>query len=563
MKSKIVTIIVALIVIAFQIYLISVQPINAIVQNTYDDTLMIEQADSILKGQWLGEYNCLTLVKGSFTPVFMAAANILNIPFLIAQDIFYILACALLVYVLRKLIKNNIVRVIILSLLIFNPIIFSTELCRTYRDGIYLALIIYLLAFTFGIYIERKEKISKILWYYIGLGITIGSIYLCREEIVWIIPYLTVSLVITIYSIVKDKEVNEKAKKVLLYLVSIGIALIMLLAVMLLNYKYYKVFQLNQYWGREFKEAYGALTRILPKEEIRKVPVTSDMLEKADEISPKFRELKEYFNRETYNWAACGDGYVGEIQGGYFHWALMRAVEEKGYYKDAKTANEFYQELANEINQACDEGKVECLKNKRVSNVIIFDIQDLWKTFLKCGDTIKYQYRMVLVKVKATPNWIETEEDKAKLEKVREVTLTNEVTKDSYSSEIDKLRLNVIETIKNIESRINPFIFYESIVAFVLFIIVTIVNKQNKAEQFIVLIGLIGIYLCRIFIITFTSVTMYTSAINVLYLTITYVIQMIFSILSNVFLGQEIIRYINERNKNGANRTNNTNTMLK
>lgn len=307
MKKKYIPVIITIIFIIIQIYLISVQPINAIVQNTYDDALMIEQAKSILKGKWLGEYNCLTLVKGPITPIFMAIANVLHIPFLIAQDIFYILACALLVCVLGKLIKNNTVKVIMFVSLIFNPIIFSTELCRTYRDGIYTALIIYMLAFTFGIYLNRKERITKIFWYYVGLGITLGSIYLCREENIWILPYLVISQIITIFSIIKDKEVINKKTKLLLYIIPIAIVLIMILTVLLLNYKYYGVFELNQYWGREFKEAYGALTRILPEEEIKKVPVTSDMLEKAYKISPKFRELKEYFEKETYGWAISQD----------------------------------------------------------------------------------------------------------------------------------------------------------------------------------------------------------------------------------------------------------------
>lgn len=540
MKRKFIPLIFAIILIIIQIYLISVQPINAIVQNTYDDALMIEQADSILKGKWLGEYNCLTLVKGPFTPVFMAMANILHIPFLIAQDIFYILACALLICVLGKLIKNNAVKVIMFGFLIFNPIIFSTELCRTYRDGIYTALIIYMLAFTFGIYLNRKEKISKIFWYYIGLGFTIGSIYLCREEIVWLLPYLVISQIITIFNIIKDKEVEYKKRKLLLYLIPIAIFISMILSVMFLNYKYYGVFELNQYWGREFKEAYGALTRIIPEEEIEKVPVTSDALEKAYEISPKFRELKEYFDEETYNWAICGDGRIDEIQGGYFHWALIRAVESKGYYKDAQTANNFYQELADEINKACDEGKVESLKHKRVSNVIRYDLEDIWKAFLKCGDTIKYQYRMVLVKTKAIPNWIETEEDFAKIEKVKEITLTDVITSQTYSSKSDKFRINIIEGIKKNYAKVNPYIFYESIIAAIGFIVITIIKKHKNTEEIIVLVGIAGIYLCRIFIISFTYVTMYTSAINVLYLSSTYVLQMLFSLLSNVFLIKEI-----------------------
>ena len=548
MKKKFFIITCIIVLSIIQIYLVSVQTINKLVDNAYDDALMIEQADSILKGKWLGEYNCLTLIKGPVTPLFMAVANVLNIPFLIAQDIFYIIACVLLISILGKLIKNDIVKVIIFGLLIFNPIIFSTELCRTYRDGIYTALIIYMITFTFGIYFNRKEKISKIIWYYIGLGFALGLIYLCREETIWILPYLVVSIVITIISIIKEKEIENKIKRILLYVIPILIVSLMTILVMIMNYKYYGVFQLNQYWGKEFKEAYGAFTRIIPEQKIKKVPVTSDMLEKAYKISPKCKELKEYFDKETVNWAKCGDGSLKEIQGGYFHWALIRAVESKGYYKDAKTANKFYQELADEINKACDEGKVNCLKNKRVSNVNRFGIEDLGKALLKCKDVIKYQYKMILVKVKVPINTLNVEENDEKINKLEEVTLTkNDDRNELYNGKNDEIRINILEQINKIYSKINPFIFYESIIVCIGFIIITIVEKRKRTEEIIMLIGLVGIYLCRIFIISFTSSTMYTSAINVMYLAPTYVIQMIFSILSNVFLGKEIVIYINER----------------
>ena len=94
--------------------------------------------------------------------------------------------------------------------------------------------------------------------------------------------------------------------------------------------------------------------------------IDHELIEKAYKVSPKFAELKEYFEKETFNWAICGDGISTEIQGGWFHWALMRAVESKGYYKDAKTANEYYQQVADEINEACDNGEIKALKYKIV-----------------------------------------------------------------------------------------------------------------------------------------------------------------------------------------------------
>ena len=157
MYKKILLGIITVLIILIQLYLISVQPINA-VNMPYDDNLMIEQAKNILAGKWLGEYNCLTLVKGVFTPIFIAFSHILHIPFLIAQDIFYILACFTLIFVLRKKIKSKIIALLGFTFLIFHPIIYSLHMCRVYRDGLYMSLIIYLLAFTIRIIFKSKRK---------------------------------------------------------------------------------------------------------------------------------------------------------------------------------------------------------------------------------------------------------------------------------------------------------------------------------------------------------------------------------------------------------------------
>ena len=106
MKNKIITTIIILLLILLKIYLISVQPINYIPENKYDDALMLKQANSILQGKWLGEYNSLTLVKGPITPIFIAILNKLHIPFLIGQELLYDVSC-LFVYTFSKTIKNK------------------------------------------------------------------------------------------------------------------------------------------------------------------------------------------------------------------------------------------------------------------------------------------------------------------------------------------------------------------------------------------------------------------------------------------------------------------------
>ena len=539
MKQKSI-IIIYTIIIFIQIFLVSVQPINGKHFMIYDDLLQAEIAQNITQGKWLGEYNNLTLVKGVFAPIFMAVSNILKIPFLIAQDIFYIGACLSIIIVLRKKIKSKIVMLISFSILIFHPIIYSVEMCRVYRDGIYLSLILYLFAFTIGLFLNRREKIKKLIKYYIAIGLTISAIYLTREEFIWIVPYLILAFTTTIIYFLKDKMVDNKIKKCLFMLIPIIIILIITNIVKGINYKYYGVYELNQYWSKEFKEAYGALTRILPEEKLKMVPVTHDVLLKAYEISPKFAELKDFLEdeHEDNDWKKPGDAPRGEYEGADFHWALMEAVKVNGYYKDPKTVNQFYEQIAEEINKACDENKVECLPNKRVSNVILFDIKDIKESIISMKETMEYQYRLIDVNSKQWQTYIssrETEIAEQRREILRGITNSEIFGRNSYQKTEDKIRLQILNILETIYQKLNPIIFIESIIVSGAFFAIVIIRKQKKDEEILILLGILGIYLLRIFIISFTYVTMFTSARNILYLAPTYIFQILFFLLANIF----------------------------
>ena len=530
--------IIIILICIIKIIFTSVQDINANISLLYDDTLIVKQANSIISGNWLGEYNCLTLVKGAFAPLFIAFLNIIQVPFLIGQEIMYDISIIFLTLVLSKKIENKKILVIISIILLFNPIMYCSELIRVYRDGIYVSLIVFLIALTIGLFLNRKEKIKKIVLYQIGLGFALSAIYLCREDFIWIIPYLIGTVIITICYILRDKELHNKIKRVNTYFIPICIFTIIILTVMSINYKYYGVFQLNQYWGKEFKEAYGALTRI-KVEEKRKVPITREALSIAYKISPTFAELKDYLEgEEGKKWAMCGDGDSVEIQGGWIHWAIIRAVESKGYYKDAKTANEFYRRVSDEINKACDEGVVDAYP-KRVSNTGRFDVEDIINTFKKSIDTIKYQSKYYLVKIKGTPPRTIKENDEKIVKTFQNVTNQNVISGDTYKGTENKIKVNVLNNILKTYQKINPILFLVSIFISIIYIINNFIKKDKK-EFVWILLGLWGIYYSRIFIITFTNITMYTEAINISYLAPTYVIQLLISMLTILLLLKNI-----------------------
>lgn len=553
MRNKKVSIqlIIAFILIIIYLILISVQPINAKPFARFDDALMVEQAESILEGNYLGEYTLTTLVKGVFTPAFISATAKLGVPFILAQNILYICSIGMFINVIRKKINNKNVLLILFAFLLFNPVMFSTELCRLYRDGIYVSLLMFLVSSILGIFLNRKEKIKKIIVYYATLGLSFSFMYICREETIWIMPFLITSTAVTILLMIFDKQCLEKIKKILLYLLPIIIFLTTILTVCTLNFRYYGVFQLNQYWSREFKEAYGAMTRIIPEKEINKVPVTQETIKQIATISPTFKEIEKTLLKSLLGWSLSGDGKLSEIQGGWYHWALMEAMEKNGYFENATKVNEFYKKVAQEINDACDSGQVQnCLPNKRVSNTCRFDIKDIIKVFEKTPSTIKYQYTLDGVRIeinnKATRR---TKYGREKTELIEEISNTETEEYISYGNVFNLVRLEILKHIKIVYSFINKYIFYISIAMYLLVLYKFLREPKRLFEEILILTGIAVLYYCRIFVLTFTSQMMWTSAINTMYMATAYALQFAFSGLSIIIGSREIKKVIKKWGK--------------
>ena len=61
------------------------------------------------------------------------------------------------IYTFSKTIKNKKILYIIFAILLFNPVTFSTEICRVYRDGIYTSLTMLLIGFSYSIFLITGE----------------------------------------------------------------------------------------------------------------------------------------------------------------------------------------------------------------------------------------------------------------------------------------------------------------------------------------------------------------------------------------------------------------------
>ena len=117
----------------------------------------------------------------------------------------------------------------------------------------------------------------------------------------------------------------------------------------------------NQLNGSNYTKAVMLMMKVKPAEEIERVEITRETLQRLYEVSPTFKNLEDVIENdyENKNGLVMAAEDNGEINEDLITWELTGAANAKGYYKDAKNAEKFWGDVYSEIKQAVNEGKLE------------------------------------------------------------------------------------------------------------------------------------------------------------------------------------------------------------
>lgn len=333
----------------------------------HDDLLFITQAHNILSGQWLGDYNQLTLIKGQFYPLFIAFSYYLNIPLLSAQQLLYAFASFVAVWAVYPLVRQKWLLFLLFILLLLNPFSFNyPAIGRVLRLGIYMSLGLLVFSCILGLYVRSRHSWRNAIVWSIGAGISLSAFWNTREESIWIVPSLLLLLLPAFF----DLRRLPRSRAVILA----GLYVLPLLMLLGANYtlktinrNHYGVFATIELETPEFKSAYGGLLRIKSDRWRQFYPAVKDVRDSAYTVSPAFREVRPFLDgpvgRKWQDLCGCTD-----IPAAFFIWAFRDSVAAAGYYKDGPTTLQFYQRMGSEIDQACAEGRLDC--RPRISSLV-------------------------------------------------------------------------------------------------------------------------------------------------------------------------------------------------
>ena len=347
---------------AAKLWLTSGQTVYAIGPAFHDDQLFISLTAHLLNGDWLGPYNQFTLAKGPMFPLFLAGVFWIGLPLIVAQQLVYAGASAVVTRAQRPWFPSAGAQFALYTLLLANPMSWDAgNLGRLMRQNLYTPLALLVIAGLAGLFHRRTESWRRQAGPAALAGTSLGCFWLTREESVWLLPAVGLLLFGIVAAL--GREVLARWRPLAAGLgVFLGAALLPALIVCSLNYRHYGWFGTVEFRAADFKDAYGALTRLqvgpaLPHQ----VPVTRQMREAAYEVSPAFARLRSQLEGPVGDhWSEKQLFPAGErqIRGGWFVWAIRDAMVAAGHAPDAAAAMRHYRLIADEINAACDAGRV-------------------------------------------------------------------------------------------------------------------------------------------------------------------------------------------------------------
>ena len=328
----------------------------------HDGGLFISLAHHILNGEWLGPYDYRTLIKGPIYPLFIATSYLLRIPLLFTQHLLYCFACLVFAFVVGSRLKNRLHQFFIFALLLFNPFASDYPLFFIpYRMGLYVPLVVFFFSTLIETANPRKISVKYSIRWGIYLGISFTLLWYTREESIWVIPSLLFGLLCFLLPF--KEESLSFVKRFAIVIIPFIVWGTGTISLSLLNYKYYGVSHIIDIKSDGFSSAYGSILHIKNDNPKPRVVVTQKMRDQAYEVSPTLKKLYPYLDgRWRMYW-----------HNSFFMWGLRRGLHIGEFAKNAPDAEDFWLKIGTELQQACDDGRLKCVRSKP-------SIRPLWQS---------------------------------------------------------------------------------------------------------------------------------------------------------------------------------------
>jgi hypothetical protein len=326
-----------------------------------DQLRFAEMADQLIKGNWLGDYTHLTLIREPAYALWISAVSFTGIPLRVASEVLLVAGAFLLSYAIRRASGSLWVSLCCFGVAVFQPQSFywNNELRA---ETLYLPMLLVAIG-ALVLAQVTVQQVRRRSWAVVA-GFCLAVLWHTRPETALIVLLVVSLAVIELVRYCSLGEPRRSAMKRAAFL-SVVPALFILastLAVSALNKWRYGGFVTTELSASGFVAAHKALLRIQPDKPRRFVTVPVDVRRRAYGASPAFRELEPFLEGELgRRWTAHGCQALGvcdDIADGWFIWAFREAAALAGHARSFSEADAYYRRIATEIEAACRSGEL-------------------------------------------------------------------------------------------------------------------------------------------------------------------------------------------------------------
>lgn len=306
-------------------------------------------------------YDGLVLARQPGYPGLIWLSYHLGIPLRLAQEGLYLLAAGLLAAAFYRWVRRDGVTLLLFWLYAWAP--FSVHWNRqTLQEVLYLPLVAVVVAGLLHL-LKDVGNLQRFWWDSLGLGLVLAWFWNTRPEGIWIVPAIALT-----YGIIAWQRLCFGVRGVLrqiCYSALLIVAPVVFATTFLayLNYQQYGLYNTYDLKSPGLTAAYRSLQRVSPQPRRRYVAIPAATREKIYAVSPSFRRLRDSLEipaDEGWRQASCDFGVCDDYAAGVFFWALRDAVEAEGFYQNVMETEAFYEQIAREVNGACDRNLLNC-----------------------------------------------------------------------------------------------------------------------------------------------------------------------------------------------------------
>lgn len=335
--------------------LASLLPISPRPSYKTDDHLLVMMARNLLRGNWLGGYGYGTLMKGSFYPMFLAAAHLSGISYITALDLMNSLAALYFTFQLKPILRKRRWMLILFTVLLFNPVtVAEWTFGRIYRSSLTNLQVLFLFGAVIGMYLDQKSRFGRRMIRACFAGFVLWSTWNTREDAIWVLPFVVIAgFVVMILQLRDADRLAGRMRAVALFLIPFIIFFSGNAVITAINQQHYGLPIRNEAsanFGKMIKTMYS----IKNQEDHEYVSVPAEKLERMYAVSPTLSLIREDLEKTLQQADSGSDRNKndGNVEDGWFYWCVRRAVENSGIAKTLPEADLFYQKVNQELEEA-------------------------------------------------------------------------------------------------------------------------------------------------------------------------------------------------------------------